>query len=188
MKFTVIARGTHSVEWPRLEVFVNNKSVGEQEVQEHSELDFDVTLDQELNYIKIHYNNKEQHHTVVDNGTIVSDQTVELLQVRLDDILLDTWFLTEGHYAPDYFEGFKLQYADAPDQLKSQLIWHFPGNFVLPAIPTEDKFWFWYRDQRRFIHTKTYSDKDGYREENYAGSLDPLTDLIQEIKNVIDIQ
>lgn len=188
MKFTVIAKGTHSVEWPRIEVFVNGKSVGEREVQESSELNFDIDLDQEQNYIRMHYSNKQQHHTVVENGSIVSDQSVELLQVRLDDILLDTWFLTEAHYAPDYFEGFKLQNASAPDQLKSQLIWHFPGNFVFPAVPSESKFWFWYRDQRRFIHIKTYSDKDGYREENYIGSLDPLTDLIQEIKNVINIQ
>lgn len=188
MKLTVIAQGTHSIEWPVIEVFVNDRSVGSAEVQELSELDFDISLDQEQNYIRIHYTNKEEHHTVVNNGEIVSDQSVEVLQVRLDDILLDTWFLTEAHYKPDYFTGFQLSNPLAPQQLKSQLIWHFPGTLVLPAVPDEDKFWFWYRDQRRFIHVKHHSDKDGYREENYSGSLDPLTDLIQEIKNVLDIQ
>ena len=188
MKLTVIAQGTHSIEWPIIEVVVNDCSVGSYKVQELSELNFDLALDQEQNYICIHYTNKEEHHTVVDNGKIVSDQSVKLLQVRLDDILLDTWFLTEAHYEPDYFAGFQLSNPSAPTQLKSQLIWHFPGTFVLPMVPAQDKFWFWYRDQRRFIHSKQYSDKDGYREENYIGSLDPLTDLIQEIKNVLDIQ
>jgi hypothetical protein len=96
--------------------------------------------------------------------------------------------LTEAHYEPEYFAGFRLSNPEAPGQIKSQLIWHFPGNFILPVIPEQSKFWFWYRDQRRFIHIKQYSDKDGYREENYIGSLDPLTDLIQEIENVLDIQ
>ena len=188
MKLTVIAQGTYSIAWPVIEVFVNDCSVGSAKVQELSELDFDIVLDQEQNYIRIHYTNKEEHHTVVDNDEIVSDQSVELLQVRLDDILLDTWFLTETHYVPDYFAGFRLSNPLAPKQLKSQLIWHFPGTLMLPPVPGKDKFWFWYRDQRRFIHIKQYSDKDGYREENYIGSLDPLTDLIKEIKNVLDIQ
>ena len=187
MKLTVIARGTHSVEWPIIQVWVNDCLCGQGVVKEYSEFDFDVNLDQEHNYIRIAYANKQEHHTVVENNTIVSDQSLELLQVRLDDILLDSWFLTEGHYEPDYFEGFKLANASAPTALKSQLIWHFPGNFVLPAVPHKSKFWFWYRDQRRFIHIKKYSDKDGYREENYIGSLDPLADLIQEIKNVINL-
>lgn len=188
MKFTVIAKGCHSVEWPMIDVYVNDTHVGSAEIHDLSEIDFDLALDQEHNCIRIHYSNKEEHHTVVDNNAIVSDQSLEILQVRLDDILLDDWFLTEGHYAPDYFEGFRLSTPTAPTTLKSQLIWHFPGNFVFPTVPEESKFWFWYRDQRRIVHTKAYSEKDGYREENYVGSLDPLTDLIKEIKHVIDIQ
>jgi hypothetical protein len=188
MKLTVIAKGTYSVKWPVIEIFVNDQHAGSAEVQDLSELDFDITLDQEQNYIRIHYSNKEEHHTVIDRGKIISDQSVELLQIRLDDILLATWVLTEAHYEPEYFAGFRLSNPEAPVQLKSQLIWHFPGNFILPAVPEQSKFWFWYRDQRRFIHIKQYSDKDGYREENYIGSLDPLTDLIQEIENVLDIQ
>ena len=58
MKFTIIAKGTHSVEWPVIEVFVNGKSVGATEVKELGEINFDIALDQEQNNIRIHYSNK----------------------------------------------------------------------------------------------------------------------------------
>jgi hypothetical protein len=188
MKLTVIAQGTHSVEWPQLEVVVNNVSAGIQEIQTHSEIDFDIDLSQEQNHIEIRYVNKKEHHTVVENGEIISDQSVELIQLRLNDILLDDWFITTGHYSPNYFEGFKTLNPNAPDTLKSQMIWHFPGSFIFVPVPNKNNFWFWYRDQRRYIHVKQYNNKDQYREENYVGSLDPLEDLIKEIKHVINIQ
>lgn len=187
MKFTVIAKAQFSVEWPRIEVTVNGNICGTAEIQDVAEIDFDIDLNQAYNTIAIRYINKQQHHTVFENGAIVQDQTLELQQVRLNDILLDNWFLTQGHYYPNYFEGFLQQCPDAERKLRSQLIWHFPGEFVFESVPSEDKFWFWYRDQRRYIHVKQYSDKEGYREENYIGSFDPLTDLMNDIRKIIDV-
>jgi len=188
MKLTVIAKGSHSVEWPKLEVFVNGRSCGCQEITDLQEYNFDVSFDQDQNYIQFHYINKQEHHTVTKDGKIISDQNLEILKLRIDDILLDSWFLTEGYYVPDYFPGFRSNFPLEPSTLKSQLIWHFPGFYDFPAVPKEDQFWFWYRDQRRYVHVQQYKDKDNDRNENYTGSLDPLTDLIAEIKNIINVQ
>lgn len=187
MKFTVIAKGTYSVEWPKIELCVNGVSCGTAEINSQAEIDFDIALSQASNTIQIVYVNKKEYHTVFENGQIVSDQSLEIQNIRMDDILLDSWFLTQGHYYPDYFQGFLEQCPDADKKLKSQLIWHFPGVFEFDPVPNESQFWFWYRDQRRYIHVKQYSDKDGYREENYIGSFDPLTDLVNDITRLIDV-
>lgn len=188
MKFTIIASGTHSIDWPIIELVVNGQSCGTAEVQTHCEVDFDINLDRDQNTIELVYVNKQQYHTVFENDRIVSDQSLELKKVRVDDILLDNWFLTQGHYHPAYFAGFLEQFPGADKKLKSQLIWHFPGTFVFETVPNKEKFWHWYRDQRRYVHIKTYADKDGYREENYIGSFDPLDDLVNDIKGIINVQ
>jgi|688.fasta_scaffold909270_2 hypothetical protein len=190
MKFTVIAKGTKSSEYPRLRLLVNGKVCGETEVVDWCEHNFDIYLDQDNNnFIELEYFNKNENHTVIRDGQIVSDQILELQSVRLDDILLDSWFITEGCYCPRYFEGFKRQVPDAPASIKSQLIWHFPGSFQFAPVPNESKFWFWYRDQRRQVHSAQFSSvKDQLRDEAYVGSLDPCQDLIQEIKHIINVQ
>lgn len=186
MKFTVIVKGTYSVEWPQIQLIVNGQVCGEAEIQEHTEVDFDIEFNESCNQIEIAWTNKQQHHTVFEHGRIIQDQTLELCQVRLDDILLDNWFLTQGYYYPDYFEGFLQQVPDAPRQLASQLIWHFPGRFQFEPVPNQQQFWFWYRDQRRYVHIKTHNNKSQYREEQYIGSFDPLTDLVQGIERIIN--
>lgn len=187
MKFTVIASGKYSIEWPIIELIVNGKSCGTAEITEYTVADFDIELLQEKNVIEILYTNKKEHHTVVNDSCITSDQSLEIQKIRINDILLDNWFLTQGYYYPDYFAGFLERYPLADKKLKSQLVWHFPGKFIFETVPKESNFWFWYRNQRRYIHIKKYSEKDGYREENYIGSFDPLTDLINEIKRLINV-
>lgn len=186
MKLTIIANGKHSIEWPHLEVLINNRSLGTKEVQGLCELDFDLAFDHQENIIKLKYTNKQEHHTQLKNGEIIQDQELEILKIRLDDMLLDSWVLTEGWFYPNYFAGFKKLAPDAPKKLKSQLIWHFPGEFVLPNL-VGDNFWFWYRDQRRHKHSKKHFDKDGHRDERYIGSLDPLSDLVAEIKDILNV-
>jgi hypothetical protein len=190
MKITVIAKGTKSTEWPRLKVLVNGESYGEFEVIDRCEYDVEIPLVEEKNnFIELDYFSKNEGHTIVENGQIVLDQAVELEAIRLDGILLDSWFVTEGYYCPRYFEGFKSQFPDAPLTTKSQLIWHFPGSFQFVPVPAESKFWFWYRDQRQQVHSARFtSAKDQARDEAYVGSLDPCCELIQEIKHIIDVQ
>lgn len=187
MKFTIIATGTHSIEWPIIQLIVNEQVCGQCEIREFTEADFDIKLDQPINSIELAWINKQEHHTVFDQDRIVQDQTITLCQVRMDDILLDSWFLTQGRYYPDYFYGFLQQCPDAPRELRSQLIWHFPGKFVFEKVPSRENFWLWYRDQRRYVHVKTWGNKDQHREEGYIGSYEPLSELIEEIERLIRV-
>lgn len=185
MKLTVIASGVYSDEWPQIEVWVDDVCHGHAWIKEHSEIDFDICLPRSQNRLMIKYVNKQEHHTKMADGCVIADQHLTLRQIRMDDILCDTWMLTEGHYEPNYFPGFLASSPEAPVYLPSQLIWHFPGMFVLPALPTETWFWDWYRDQR-YAHMMQYEGKDWHRQEKYIGSRDMHEDLISQIRNLID--
>lgn len=186
MKFTVIATGIHSVEWPEIAVWVNDVCHGRSSVQDLSELHFDISLSNGQNHVCIEYVNKQEHHTRMQDGSVVADQVLTLHKLRIDDILCDTWLLTDGHYEPRYFSGFLAACPMAPNHLPSQLIWHFPGKFVLPVLPREDAFWEWYRDQR-YAHMQQYHGKDHHRQEKYLGSREMHQDLISQIRQLIDV-
>ena len=187
MKLTVVALGTHSFEWPIIEVQVNGLTCGTCEIKDTTEANFEIDLNQDQNVIEIHYVNKQQCHTVFDNDMIVQDQSLTLKKILINDILLDTWFLTQGHYCPNYFAGFLQQCPNAARKIQSQLIWHFPGKFVFEPVPAYDQFWFWYRDQRRYVHVKKFDDKGNYRNEGYIGSFDPLITLVNNIQRYINV-
>jgi hypothetical protein len=177
-----------SLDWPAVRVYVNDQLVADQEINQINTCTFDATLSQLQNKIRVHYYNKSQNHTVTSiNGKIESDQYLEVTKVHVNNILLGAWVLTEGYYCPDYFDGFIKQQPDAPAKLQSQLIWHFPGNFYFPDLPDNKMFWWWYRDQRRYIHVQAHNGKDDYRDETYIGSLESHQDLIDEIKQLINV-
>ena len=187
MKLTIIAKGAYSIDWPEIEISVNNQVVGTGIVNEYSELDFEFELNCVENQVCIHYINKKEHHTVQHNNVIISDQSLTLIGIRIDDILLNNWIITEGYYYPDYFEGFKEQVPNASKKLHSQLIWHFSGHFELPTLPYKDNFWRWYQHQNRMIHIRTHDTKTGLFKENYLGSFESYQDLIDEIKKIINV-
>ena len=187
MKLTVIAQGEYSVEWPILEVVVNKVVIGHYTVAGMAEADFEISLEHDVNQVCINYINKQEHHTKVNNNVVVTDQSLELLGLRIDDIKLQSWTITQGYYQPKYFEGFLQQNPKADLVLKSQLIWHFPGSFVLPPLPKEDNFWEWYRQQRRFIHASQFTGADAIRDEAYIGSLDKHQDLVLDIKKILKL-
>jgi hypothetical protein len=178
-----------STEWPAIKIYENDQLVLDQIITNtNPQCRFTLDLAQEQNQLIIHYYNKSQHHTVVDNnGYITSDQSLEITTMHVNDILMNSWMLSEGHYRPDYFPDFIQQKPNAPTQLQSQLIWHFPGNFSFATLPSKKNFWWWYRQQRRFVHVKTHQGKDDYRDEAYIGSLDSHQDLIDEIKQIINV-
>ena len=71
-----------------------------------------------------------------------------------------------------------------PDaKLKSQLIWHFPGVFSFPIFPKN--FWDWYYEQKQSKEVIKFLDKDPERITKFRGSLDPCTELVQKIKELI---
>jgi hypothetical protein len=186
MKLTVIASGTHSDDWPEIELWVNDICHGRHTVQDHSEIDFNICLPARNNCVRIDYVNKTESHTKIIDGCVAADQSLELRAVRFDDILCETWMLTDGRYQPRYFEGYLRSFPDAQACLPSQLIWHFPGSFYLPTMPNEEIFWEWYRDQRN-THMTQYQGKDWHREEKYIGSRDLHQDLTSQLKELINV-
>lgn len=188
LTFTLTFRPVFSVSWPAVKIFVNNSLIHEQTVDENCTCSFVANLNQTQNQISVNYYNKIQENTVIDSqGNIESDQSLEIKSVHVNDILLGSWFLTEGHYQPRYFEGFLQQNPGAPAKLKSQLIWHFPGTFALPELPNHEKFWWWYRDQRRYVFVSQTRATDRVKEEAYLGSLESHQSLIDEIKKIINV-
>jgi len=187
MKLTVIAKGHCSQVCPEIKIFENNQCIGQHIVQDLCELDVEIQLAQPNNVISINYFNKLGSHTKIEDSVIVQDQFVELMDLRLDDILLDRWMLTESDYCPDYFAGFQLANPDAPAIIRSQLIWHFPGQFVLQSLPSTGVFWEWYYHQRRNVYVDQLDARDQQRNEQYAGSTELYPELIQEIKDIINV-
>lgn len=184
---TIIANGVYSDDWPEIQVFENDNLCGTAKIQEHSQVDFQLQLNKNSNIIRIDYTNKTESSTKVNDGAVVSDQYLEIKNIRLNNILLDKWILTESDYYPNYFLGFLNNNPHAEKKLHSQLIWHFPGSFVVQPLPNKDVFWEWYFYQCRYVYVKQYDEKGKSREEHYSGSLNPLTNLISEIKRIINV-
>lgn len=184
---TIIAAGSYSEDWPEIEVFENDVLCGVSKIQELSEVSFPINLEANQNIIRIAYTNKTEASTKVQDGVIISDQYLEIKNIRINNILLDQWILTESDYYPTYFSGFLEANSCAETKLRSQLIWHFPGNFIIQPLPNKNKFWEWYYHQRRHVYVNQMSIRDQERNEQYAGSTDPLTELITEIKTIINV-
>lgn len=185
--FTVIAAGSYSEDWPKIEVFENDRSCGVAQIQDLSEVNFPIKLENEQNIIRIAYTNKTESSTKVRDGVIISDQFLEIKNIRINDILLDQWILTESDYYPKYFTGFLEHNPFAETKLRSQLIWHFPGNFIIQPLPNKKIFWDWYFYQRRYVYVNHYHGKDKIRNDEYAGSVEPLTELLNEIRELINV-
>lgn len=184
---TIIANGSYSEDWPKIEVFENNISCGVAKIQESTEVDFPIQLNNNQNIIRIAYTNKTETSTKVKNGVIVSDQFLEIKDIRLSNILLDKWILTESDYYPRYFSGFLADNPTAKEKLRSQLIWHFPGNFIMQPLPSKENFWDWYYHQQRCVYVKEYYGKDKIRNDEYTGSVDPLLSLMNEVRALINV-
>ena len=117
-------------------------------------------------------------------GEIAKDQSLQLSRIWVDDVLMQSWFLTDGKYVPEYFEGFLSQFPDSPTIQKSQLMWHFPGKYT---INFSNPFWPWYSNNRKHYSKKINVDKDQERWENYSGSFDSHQNLVDEIYNLINV-
>ena len=132
-------RATCGKSWPRMMMLANNMTMSNHEITDQNtcvrlELQ-DYEWDRAPNNISIAYFSKTERETVVRDGEIIADQSLELVKVLADDILLEPWFWTDHYYYPEYFRGYMKQCPDAPRKVKSQLRWHFPGRFMLLDLP-----------------------------------------------------
>lgn len=186
MKLTIIGSGNFSRDWPEISVVVNNRTIDTFTIKDYSEVHCEVDLSNNSNQIEFHYINKTEDHTEVVNNIVINDQFVEIKKIRFDDILCESWMLTEGYYLPTYFDGFLNKFPNSPEKLKSQLIWHFPGKFLLPILPNENNIWEWYSKQRYIFHKQNFNEKSKMRDEGYVGTSKLHHDLLNEIKDIIN--
>ena len=187
LKFEITYKSSFCVQWPKVQVFHNGKGVKEIDCDQTKFSFFIEPEDQ--NTLSLRWVNKTQRHTKTDNGKIVQDQTFELVNIRIDDIQIEEWFWTDGHYFPKYFDGFLKNYKDQrrneilPERTRSQLIWHFPGTFTFSSFPLN--FWDWYFDLKQEKEVIKFLDKDPERVNKFRGSLDPCFDLVNDIKKFL---
>ena len=187
IKFEITYKSTFSIDWPKIYIVQNNKIIHNEECNGEK---FTFNLEpQNDNLLEINWYNKTERHTVVDKGVIKQDQTFTLENVRVDNIQIENWFMTEGHYQPRYFKGFLEQQqakrinALLETKIKCQLIWHFPGVFTFLKFPKN--FWDWYFELKQNKEVIKFLEKDPDRVNKFRGSLDPCEDLVQKIKELI---
>jgi hypothetical protein len=188
VKFTFKFRATQGRTWPSAHILVNNFQIHTQEINNvNTEMSVDVFMDRGPNNISICFFSKQERETVIEQGNIVADQSLELIAVYADDILLESWFWTDHYYLAQYFRGYKKQFPDAPEQLYSQLIWHFPGRFMITNLPSTADFWDWYQKNRTSRVLKDLVDPTGQLLENFNPLDDEDRALIKEIKEIINV-
>lgn len=187
VNFEINYTSTHCVEWPNLIISHNGKQIANI-ICDKNQLSFSVPQS-EKNLLEINWCNKTERHTKVKNGDIVEDQTFKVGIIRVDGILIEDWFFTDGYYAPNYFESFiqmhKNNRTNFPleDKLFSQKIWHFPGTYYFKKW--EGNFWDWYYNTKIGKEVVKFTDKDPERIAKYRGTLDPCTDLVAKLKELI---
>lgn len=188
LNFEFEFRATCGRTWPSFSILINNFQVSTHTVTDRDRVfSADLFFDNDRNHVNLNYFNKHERETVVDNNLIVADQTLELLNIRVDGIQMEPWFWTDHYYLPHYFSGFKKQNPNAPETLPSQLIWHFPGRFRMMNLPAGRDFWSWYQSERTRRVLSTLIDPTGQIRSNH----DPMSaedqQLIAEIKKLIDV-
>jgi hypothetical protein len=183
MKLALYCTPHFCSQWPKIKVILNNKEINTFEITEETPSAI-VNLElEEQNNLEINYYNKKEEHTTHINGVILQDQYLNLDFIRIDNILIEPWVLTDGYYNPKYFAGYLKHVSNPEEKIKSQLIWHFPGIFSFPIFPKN--FWDWYYEQKQSKEVIKFLDKDPDRINKFRGSLDPCTELVQKIKELI---
>lgn len=179
---------TRGRSWPCLGILVNNFQVSTHTITDRDRtISVDLYFDSDVNNINLYYFSKQESETVVENGVIVADQTLELVRIYADGILLEPWFWTDHYYLPWYFAGYKKQNPAAPETLPSQLIWHFPGRYRMMNLPKSANFWEWYQRERTQRVLNSLIDPTGQIRANHNPLDQEDQQLIDEIKKMIDV-
>jgi|TARA_B110000977_G_scaffold159595_1_gene203583 hypothetical protein len=187
LEFEITYKSSFCKEWPKLRIYNKNNLIKEVECSGDK---FGFSFDpSDKNILIFDWYNKTEKHTKSTNGKITEDQTLELLNIRVDGIQIENWVMTDSHYEPRYFKGFVKQHQEQrlnhplEKTLKSQLVWHFPGKFMLAEFTGD--FWDWYFVKKQNKEVIKFLDKDPDRINKFRGSLDPCTELVANIKKII---
>jgi len=132
----------------------------------------------------IDYFSKKESDTVVDQtGTIVADTQWRITKIWCDGIKLESWFLHDCVYTPEYFDGFLEIQPDAPKQISAPYQFNFPGSITW-SWNTND-FWLWYFHEKNKREVINFLDKDPDRVWKFRGSTEDCNDLVSEIKKIL---
>lgn len=187
VNFEINYKATYCVEWPKIKVIHNGREIMDVDCNNNS-FSFDIDQQQQ-NKLELFWYNKTQRHTQSSNGKIIKDQIFELGIVRVDGILIEDWFTTDGYYKPNYFKGYLEQHKNnrtnfpLEEKLPSQNIWHFPGTYYFKEWT--GNWWDWYYETKIPKEVVKFTDKDPERIAKYRGTLDPCTDLVDKLKELI---
>lgn len=185
LKISLCFNGHVTTEPPMIKIYHNQNLIVDCVVENQNQwVDFEISPNS-VNQLTLDFYNKKPEHTIVDNqGKITQDLWLELNQIRFDDILLQNWFLNDGWYEPRYFKDFLENFPNQPEKLPSQKIWHFPGIYRMCEFP--DNIWSWYHYQRNSRIKLDNMDKDLHRWEKFVGSTEKYSDIVDQIKELIN--
>lgn len=128
--------------------------------------------------------NKTQTDTIVDErGTVIKDTEFKISKIWCDDILLESWILTNAIYKPRYFSGYLKQFPDAPTEIAAPYQFNFPGTV---EWHWDGEFWDWYFNEKNKKEVIRFLDKEPDRVWKYRGSLTSHQDLVDKIKNLVN--
>jgi len=140
---------------------------------------------QDLGKLKIVFGGKTENDTIVDsNGNIIADTEFRILNIRCNQIKLEPWILTDFVYYPDYFSGYLQQFPDSPIIITSPYQYNFPGTLEFNWV---SNFWDWYFEEKNKREVISFLEKDPDRVWKFRGSLDPCEDLVEKIKELIQL-
>lgn len=189
LDFEITFKSQKGNNWPSVNVFYNDLLITTNKVDDINNV-VKFTLQQSKtndNSLIINYFNKTESETIVKDGKIVTDQSLEIVKIHCDQILIEPWLLTDNYYYPVYFDGYLQHVNDPPVELKSQLVWHFPGKFIIKNLPHHENFWQWYQEQRTIRILENLIDPSGQIRNNHRGLTDEDKKLITEIKELLHV-
>jgi hypothetical protein len=81
--------GSKALDWPMIDVQINNTHYRNIEIQGSQTIKYSVKDKRNRNLVKITLTNKGQNDTIVENGVIVADKFVKLLEFKIDGVRID---------------------------------------------------------------------------------------------------
>lgn len=126
--------------------------------------------------------NKGDNETVVENNTIIRDQSVKLILMRAENILLEKSLLQPYIvFHPKYHQGYldycKTQNIRADEVLNTENIFF---NGVL-SFEYQSPFWQWYAEIREQENRKYFNTSEL---EQYVGTSDQYS-LLEKLKETL---
>jgi hypothetical protein len=89
IELEISCEGSQSLTWPIIDIQINNTLYRNIEVQGAQTFKYYVPDKRKRNLVKITLTNKDQNDTVVENGVIVGDKFVKLIEFKIDGVRVD---------------------------------------------------------------------------------------------------